>query len=570
MERWSAPISISSSLRVEMPRTYVNNASNRSLGRVGMAHGTAVHSSSGGSSSSNRTYVDNASNRSLGRVGMVHGTAVHSSSGLSPSSTSPSRTYVDNASNRALGRVGLPLGSAVHSSSSNYTSPDIRSSSVSKSPATGGPKFYANNAYNQRLGRVGLPLGSAIHSRQSTGMSASRGQGTQGSGARTYVDNPMNRKLGRVGKIIGTAVVSVQSSTNCRHIDNVFQPLVHIDPEDNDLADALQRIVELQRDKLEDLDYQLKCEKAKGIVHRHEAGISQYRAGLQRPNWVKGGEIIEISDLEIGEKIGGGGFGDVFVAIWKKVHQVAVKKLRVQRVSREKKEQFQKEVQVFSGLSHPAIIEFYAVCPNPPNLAIVMEFMPSGSLYDVLHVEDRRLDTEQKYKMGKDCISAVKYLHSENITHRDIKSMNILVCEDYTHCKLSDFGLALKEETRASASVVDHSIVGTIRYSPPEVLKGDRLTISQFKTADVYSLSILLNELLTRKEPYIGLNQHQVRAAILDGKKPSMEGIPDELGAILAAGLSYSDRTRISASQLYNDWEGYYSLPKSFSRLNTN
>lgn len=64
---------------------------------------------------------------------------------------------------------------------------------------------------------------------------------------------------------------------------------------------------------------------------------------------------------------------------------------------------------------------------TPPNLAIVMEFMPAGSLYDVLHVECRGLAAGQKSHMILDCWSAVAYLHERNVVHRDIKSMNILV-----------------------------------------------------------------------------------------------------------------------------------------------
>ena len=120
--------------------TYVNNAANRSLGRVGMAYGTCVQSSSSSSrassssaysssnrgsgagySSGGRTYVDNSTNRSLGRVGKEVGTHVVHKDGtqtLSPPSsasatTSSSRTYVDNYQNRSLGRVGKPLGSHV-------------------------------------------------------------------------------------------------------------------------------------------------------------------------------------------------------------------------------------------------------------------------------------------------------------------------------------------------------------------------------------------------------------------------------------------------------------------------
>lgn len=63
--------------------------------------------------------------------------------------------------------------------------------------------------------------------------------------------------------------------------------------------------------------------------------------GLQTPEWVRGGEVIDFKDIELGEKLGSGGFGDVFVGIWKNNFQIAIKKLRVQRVSQRRKDQFQ-------------------------------------------------------------------------------------------------------------------------------------------------------------------------------------------------------------------------------------
>jgi len=89
-----------------------------------------------------------------------------------------------------------------------------------------------------------------------------------------------------------------------------------------------------------DPERELQCEQAIGIVNRHEAALSIYQNNLKVPDWVRGGQIIPFESLELGEKLGGGGFGDVHTAFWER-KIVAVKKLRVQRVSQAKKEEFQ-------------------------------------------------------------------------------------------------------------------------------------------------------------------------------------------------------------------------------------
>ena len=141
----------------------MDNAANRSLGRVGMSHGSCVQSSTS-CSASPKTYVDNAVNRSLGRVGNPRSTS---------SSASP-KTYVDNAANRSLGRVGMPYGSCGSSSTSQ--------------------EVYVDNAANRKLDRVGKPIG--------TTHMVSGDCSISGNMHKTYVDNERNRHLGRVGKPI--------------------------------------------------------------------------------------------------------------------------------------------------------------------------------------------------------------------------------------------------------------------------------------------------------------------------------------------------------------------------------
>jgi serine/threonine protein kinase len=90
---------------------------------------------------------------------------------------------------------------------------------------------------------------------------------------------------------------------------------------------------------------------------------------------------------------------------------------------------------------HPNIVLLIGICSVPPNLAIVTEFVKSGSLYELLHKRKVCLKADERKSIVKQILSAVNYLHQHSIVHRDIKSHNILVYENYI-VKLCDFGLA--------------------------------------------------------------------------------------------------------------------------------
>ncbi|XP_031637138.1 serine/threonine-protein kinase Sgk1-like [Contarinia nasturtii] len=497
-----------------MPRHYVDNAMNRSLGRVGMAHGTAVHSTSSYSSSSSSpsVYVDNSMNRSLGRVGLEHGTAVHSRSSYSPD-TSSSRVYVDNSMNQRLGRVGLPIGSAVHSSSSqsSYATPSKyvdnelnrqlgrvgleKGTAVhSKSEKTirCAPRTYVDNAYNRKLGRVGQPLGLAVDSKSKTTVGSAT--------SKTYVDNALNRRLGRVGKPLGSCVAS-KLKCDPKLFDfnaNVYKY------QNNDFAEIFETYPEYVCEEIENLN-NLK-QARRDVIAKKDMNIELKRE-----------QIIAFDDLDLGEKIGGGGFGDVHIALWKN-QQVAVKKLRVQRVHQAKKKQFEDEVRGFTNLDHPYIVKFYGACIVPPNLAIVMELLLEGSLYDNLYYSEEEFNDATKNQFICDFFLALQYIHSKNMVHRDIKSKNIMLSDGRKHCKLADFGLALKDDTESNASTKQFGFAGTEKYCPKEVIQGKRLTIDELKSVDVYALALTSFELLTEEEPFSECrNIHEIRRAICYG-----------------------------------------------------
>lgn len=90
---------------------------------------------------------------------------------------------------------------------------------------------------------------------------------------------------------------------------------------------------------------------------------------------------------------------------------------------------------------HPNIVLLIGISSIPPNLAIVTEFVKSGSLYDLIHKKKVKLSPEERRNIVNQILGSINYLHQHDIVHRDIKSHNFLVYENYT-VKLCDFGLA--------------------------------------------------------------------------------------------------------------------------------
>ncbi len=97
-----------------------------------------------------------------------------------------------------------------------------------------------------------------------------------------------------------------------------------------------------------------------------------------------------------------------------------------------------------SSLRHPNVVLLLAACPDPPRLAIVMEFVGGGSLYSHIYITKSPLETQDMIKLMIDISRGLQYLHSINILHRDLKSKNVLLSSSPPNCqaKLCDFGLA--------------------------------------------------------------------------------------------------------------------------------
>ncbi|KAJ0736046.1 putative protein kinase TKL-CTR1-DRK-2 family [Helianthus annuus] len=220
---------------------------------------------------------------------------------------------------------------------------------------------------------------------------------------------------------------------------------------------------------------------------------------------------IPWTDMVLKEKIGEGSFGIVRRADWNG-EDVAVKTLSLEQDFHPGRfNEFWREVAIMRRLQHPNIVLFMGIVTQPPNLSIVTEYLPRGSLFSLLHKAGpkRILDERLRLRMAFDVAKGMNYLHKRNppIVHRDLKSPNLLVDKNYT-VKVADFGLSrLKANTYLSSK----SGAGTPQWMAPEVLSNEPSN----EKSDVYSFGVILWELATLQMPWSNLSAGQVVTAVV-------------------------------------------------------
>ncbi|CAN1266861.1 Probable serine/threonine-protein kinase SIS8 [Linum perenne] len=216
---------------------------------------------------------------------------------------------------------------------------------------------------------------------------------------------------------------------------------------------------------------------------------------------------IPWEDITMGERIGLGSYGEVYRGEWHGT-EVAVKRFLDQDISGESLMEFKSEVEIMKRVRHPNVVLFMGAVTRAPNLSIVSEFLPRGSLYRLLHRPNNQLDERRRLRMALDAARGMNYLHncSPVIVHRDLKSPNLLVDRNWV-VKVCDFGLSrMKHSTFLSS----RSTAGTAEWMAPEVLRNE----PSDEKCDVYSYGVILWELCTMQQPWGGMNPMQVVGAV--------------------------------------------------------
>ncbi|XVF69841.1 hypothetical protein PTKIN_Ptkin11bG0113200 [Pterospermum kingtungense] len=270
-------------------------------------------------------------------------------------------------------------------------------------------------------------------------------------------------------------------------------------------AQAAQRIAELEARKRMTVEM-----KASKDADEKKMATSSLRHDLRYRKYTI--EEIEIAtDLfSSSRKIGEGGYGPVYVGNLDHT-QVAIKVLRPDAAQGQS--QFHQEVQVLSCIRHPNMVLLLGACPEFG--CLVYEYMANGSLEDRLF---RRNNTpvipwQVRFRIAAEITTSLLFLHQtkpEPLVHRDLKPANILLDRNYVS-KISDVGLARLVPPSVADSVTQYrmtSTAGTFCYIDPEYQQTGMLGTK----SDIYSLGILLLQILTAKPP-MGLT-HQVENAI--------------------------------------------------------
>ncbi|KAL0098306.1 serine/threonine-protein kinase aurora-1-like protein [Phycomyces blakesleeanus] len=200
----------------------------------------------------------------------------------------------------------------------------------------------------------------------------------------------------------------------------------------------------------------------------------------------------KVSDFEVGNTIGTGKLGKVYVAREKKSqHVVALKSMLKKDMLEANVVQFLKrEIEIHSHLNHPNILPMYGYFHDQEHVYIVLEHCTQGDLY--LHLQNDgpfEEDTVAKY-IGQ-LARALKYLHGFHIMHRDIKPENVLI-DHNGQLKLADFGWAVQDKGRRA------TFCGTLDYLSPEMIE----TQIHNEKVDIWSLGVLCYELLVGTPPF--------------------------------------------------------------------
>jgi serine/threonine-protein kinase len=242
-----------------------------------------------------------------------------------------------------------------------------------------------------------------------------------------------------------------------------------------------------------------------------------------------------LDQYRIGELLGEGGIGRVHAAYDTVLgRDVAIKSLRPARVSDPGfVERFRAEATNLARLNHPNVTTVYDLLEHGRSLYIVMERVNGPTLEQMLRQSRGKLSTAKSLAIIAQAADGLAYAHSRGVIHRDIKPANIMITPSGL-VKIMDFGIArLRNSERVTR---DGQIIGTLAYMAPEQLRGEPAE----ERSDLYSLAIVLYEMLSGSSPFSATSDHELYQAQLNAKPRRLRELLPEIDPRIDAALMHA------------------------------
>ncbi len=248
--------------------------------------------------------------------------------------------------------------------------------------------------------------------------------------------------------------------------------------------------------------------------------------------------ISQLGRYEILGELGQGAMGIVYKAKDPLIDRiVAIKTINLSLAQEEKEEyegRFYQEAKAAGRLNHPNIVTIYDVGKSGDIAYIAMEFLQGRELRDVMN-DTGLLPVDQVLDIVAQVASGLAYAHEHDIVHRDVKPSNIMVIRD-GHVKITDFGIA----RMASSAVRTQTgmVLGSPKYMSPEQVMGKAID----QRSDIFSLGVMLYEMLTGQAPFNGENVNAIMYQTLNGVPVPPDtlnaAVPEMLNFIVAKALA--------------------------------
>lgn len=250
--------------------------------------------------------------------------------------------------------------------------------------------------------------------------------------------------------------------------------------------------------------------------------------------------------------LGGGGMSNVYLAKDKILNRdVAVKVINIPPYEKEKAvERFEREVQNTTILSHSNVVNVLDVEEDDNCYYLVMEYIEGPTLKEYL-CKEGKLSADEAVEMTLQILKGIAHAHHHRIIHRDIKPQNILMTKNGT-LKILDFGIA-RALSETALTETNH-VMGSVQYLSPEQAKGQ----STDESSDIYSIGIVLYELLTGHPPFNGETPVSVAIKHIQEELPSIRkerpSIPQSIENVIMKATRKEKSLRYrDTNEMYND-----------------